>query len=57
MLDLDGTYAEDDDHIGERGALRLAKAMWWLLARIAGWNGNPEIPTGAIYLLMFGSGG
>ena len=28
MKDLDGTYAEDGDHIGERGALRLAKAMW-----------------------------
>jgi len=30
----------DDDHIGEVGALRLAKAMWWMLARIAGWEGN-----------------
>lgn len=28
-----------DDHIGEVGALRLAKAMWWMLARIAGWDG------------------
>lgn len=27
-------------HIGEEGALRLAKAMWWMLARIAGWDGN-----------------
>ena len=27
-------------HIGEVGALRLAKAMWWMLARIAGWDGN-----------------
>jgi hypothetical protein len=27
-------------HIGSVGALRLAKAMWWLLARIAGWDGN-----------------
>lgn len=39
MLDLDGSYAEDGDHIGERGALRLAKAQWWMLARIAGWDG------------------
>lgn len=31
-LDLDGTYAEDGDHIGQRGALRLAKALWWMLA-------------------------
>ena len=27
-------------HIGEAGALRLAKAMWWMLARIAGWDGG-----------------
>jgi hypothetical protein len=27
-------------HISEAGALRLAKAMWWMLARIAGWDGN-----------------
>jgi hypothetical protein len=29
-----------EDHIGEVGALRLAKAMWWMLARVAGWEGN-----------------
>ena len=29
-------------HIGEAGALRLAKATWWMLARIAGWE---EIST------------
>jgi len=29
----------DGDHIGEVGALRIAKATWWMLARIAGWNG------------------
>jgi len=40
LLDLDGGYAEDGDHIGQRGALRLAKAMWWMLARMAGWDGN-----------------
>ena len=39
MLDLDGSYTEDGDHIGQRGAVRLAKAMWWLLARQAGWDG------------------
>ncbi len=27
-------------HIGTAGAIRLAKAQWWLLARIAGWNGK-----------------
>jgi hypothetical protein len=36
---MDGTYTEDGDHIGQRGALRLAKAMWWMLARMAGWDG------------------
>ena len=39
MLDLDGTYIEDGVHIGERGSVRLAKALWWLLARMAGWDG------------------
>lgn len=40
MVDLDGSYTEDGDHIGQRGALRLAKAFWWMLARMAGWDGN-----------------
>ena len=44
MKDYDGSWniiahTEDGDHIGEVGALRLAKAMWWLLARMAGWDG------------------
>lgn len=39
--DLAGNYSEDGDHIGRIGALRVAKAMWWMLARIAGWDGNP----------------
>jgi len=44
MKDYDGSWniiahTEDGDHIGEIGALRLAKAMWWMLARIAGWDG------------------
>jgi hypothetical protein len=29
-----------DYHFGPNGAKRLAKAMWWMLARIAGWDGN-----------------
>jgi hypothetical protein len=40
-LDLDGTYVEDGDHIGEVGAVRLAKAVWVLLAMRAGWDGIP----------------
>ncbi len=44
MLDYDGSWnkipiTEDGDHIGEVGTLRLAKAMWWMLARLAGWDG------------------
>jgi hypothetical protein len=27
-------------HIGSAGTIRLAKAMWWMLARMAGWDGN-----------------
>lgn len=39
MLDLDEGYEEDGDHIGEKGTVRLAKAVWVMLAYIAGWNG------------------
>jgi hypothetical protein len=27
-------------HIGGTGAIRLAKAMWWMLARLQGWDGT-----------------
>jgi len=27
-------------HTSEAGTLRIAKAIWWMLARIAGWDGN-----------------
>ncbi|MCU0606467.1 MAG: T9SS type A sorting domain-containing protein [Candidatus Edwardsbacteria bacterium] len=42
MLDTNGSYVEDGDHIGQRGAIRLAKAMWWMLSRLAGWDGTPS---------------
>jgi hypothetical protein len=29
-------------HLSEAGCIKLAKAQWWMLARIAGWNGLPE---------------
>jgi hypothetical protein len=29
-------------HISPEGAMRLAKAQWWMLARIAGWDGKVE---------------
>lgn len=32
---MEGGYT---GHIGENGALKLAKATWWMLARIAGWD-------------------
>jgi hypothetical protein len=35
----DGTIG----HIGSAGAIRLAKAQWWMLARIAGWDGNVSV--------------
>jgi hypothetical protein len=33
-------------HISQAGALRLAKAMWWMLARMAGWDGGTTIIPG-----------
>jgi hypothetical protein len=27
-------------HIGREGCIRLAKAMWWMLARLQGWDGK-----------------
>jgi hypothetical protein len=33
------------NHIGVPGEIRIAKALWWLLARIAGWDGGGA-PTG-----------
>ncbi|MBN1889230.1 MAG: hypothetical protein JW850_14650 [Thermoflexales bacterium] len=41
--DNDGEYYDSLNsgscHIGEAGCLRLGKAMWWMLARAAGWDG------------------
>ncbi len=36
----DNGTPEQIGHISNTGALRLAKAMWWMLARIAGWDGE-----------------
>ena len=43
--DLDGNYdgGEGGCHINEAGTVIKAKAMWWLLARIAGWDGCPAV--------------
>ncbi|MBI5806053.1 T9SS type A sorting domain-containing protein [candidate division TA06 bacterium] len=51
MLDTNGSYTEDGDHIGQRGSIRLAKAMWWMLARLAGWDGTPSGVTANINVL------
>jgi hypothetical protein len=39
--DNNGEY--NSTHIGEEGCKRIAKAMWWMLARYAGWE-----PSGAV---------
>ena len=44
----DGAYT---GHIGMNGAVRLAKAMWWMMARIAGWDGvTSAVPVESISL-------
>jgi hypothetical protein len=34
------TTPEQAGHISVPGSIRLAKALWWMLARMAGWDGN-----------------
>ena len=43
IITQDNVSPEQTGHISNTGALRLGKALWWMLARIAGWDGNPEI--------------
>ena len=49
----DNAVPEDSGHISQEGQMRLAKAFWWLAARMAGWSGpdDPECdsPTGICY--------
>ena len=40
LKDLEGNDDSSVGHIGANGALRLAKALWWMLARLAGWDGS-----------------
>lgn len=48
--DNDGEYDGGDGscHIGATGCIRLAKAMWWMLARLAGWDDGSSTPTATV---------
>lgn len=39
----DYTNEVNGGHLNSLGRLRMAKAYWWLMARIAGWDGTPQI--------------
>jgi hypothetical protein len=39
-IHADNLGGSETGHIGSVGARRLARAMWWMLARLAGWDGN-----------------
>ncbi len=42
-------------HVSQAGCLRVAKALWWMLARTAGWEGDSTVTT--TYNLSVGSNG
>ncbi len=52
---LEGDYT--GGHIGTVGALRLAKATWWMLARIAGWDGGETTTIPITAISVSGTGG
>lgn len=33
-------YSEDGGHLNDAGKARVARAWWWLMARLAGWTGK-----------------
>ena len=52
------TYPEETGHISNAGALRLGKALWWMLARIAGWDGGTaSSPVRVESISIEGTGG
>jgi len=50
LKDLEGNDDSSVGHIGANGALRLAKALWWMLARLAGWDGGVVDLPNKVYL-------
>jgi len=36
-------WTSDGGHLSSDGARRVASAWWWLMARVAGWNGTTEV--------------
>lgn len=45
IIHPDNIRGKEIGHIGYEGAERLGKAMWWLLARMAGWDGKTVSTT------------
>ncbi len=43
IITTTNSLPEQTGHISNAGALRLAKAMWWMLSRIAGWDGSSPL--------------
>ncbi len=39
-----GILLQGGCHISREGCIRLGKAMWWMLAKMAGWDGNTQEP-------------
>jgi len=52
LKDLEGNDDSSVGHIGANGALRLAKALWWMLARLAGWDGAVVDLPNKVYLSL-----
>ena len=50
LKNLEGNDDYSVGHIGTNGALRLAKALWWMLARLAGWDGGVVDLPNKVYL-------
>ncbi len=38
--DIEWDGGEGSAHISQEGCLKIGKALWWMLARISGWDGN-----------------